>query len=381
MECSNIASRIKQQQINLATEPTMINDDSHLTLPKKPMQLIYVCEHPSTTVIHPRHSGSDQDAVKITVTGSSVNGRATSETLSLGSSGPRDMYIVEAGNMGLDEFKSEIAVLTKVRHRHLVGILGYCLDGNERLLVYEYMPQGPLSRYLFNWKEEGLKPLEWSKRLTIALDVARGVEYLHGLAQQSFIHRDLKPSNILLGDDMRAKVANFGLVRLAPDGKASLVTRLAGTFGMHLNKETFRKAIDPTIDLDEEVLVSHYKKSVSVSTISDLAGHCCAREPHQRPDMSHAVNVLSSLAELWKPSDPDPDDVYEFDLDMTLAQAVEKWQALEGLNGMDYSSSGIGSSDNTKPAYPQGHQGLQILSLHQMDVDRRSWRTGKPVSC
>ena len=238
---------------------------------------------PSTVVIHPQHSGSDQDAVKITVTGSSVNGGPTSETLSLGSSGPRDMHIVEAGNMvisiqvlrnvtnnfsqdnilgkggfgtvysgelhdgtkiavkrmesgvmsekGLDEFKSEIAVLTKVRHRHLVGLLGYCLDGNERLLVYEYMPQGPLSRYLFNWKEEGLKPLEWSKRLIIALDVARGVEYLHGLAQQSFIHRDLKPSNILLGDDMRAKVADFGLVRLAPDGKASLVTRLAGTFG------------------------------------------------------------------------------------------------------------------------------------------------------
>lgn len=240
-------------------------------------------QSPNTLVIHPRHSGSDQDAVKITVTGTNVNGGASSESLSLSSSGPRDMHIVEAGNMvisiqvlrnvtnnfsnenilgrggfgtvykgelhdgtkiavkrmesgvmsekGLDEFKSEIAVLTKVRHRHLVALLGYCLDGNERLLVYEYMPQGTLSRYLFNWKEEGLKPLEWMKRLTIALDVARGVEYLHGLAQQSFIHRDLKPSNILLGDDMRAKVADFGLVRLAPDGKASLVTRLAGTFG------------------------------------------------------------------------------------------------------------------------------------------------------
>lgn len=238
-------------------------------------------QSPHTMVIHPRDSGSE-DAVKITIAGSSVNG-GTSETYSHGSSGPSDLHIVEAGNMvisiqvlrnvtnnfsehnilgrggfgtvykgelhdgtkiavkrmesgvmsekGLDEFKSEIAVLTKVRHRHLVALLGYCLDGNERLLVYEYMPQGTLSRFLFNWKEEGLKPLEWMKRLTIALDVARGVEYLHGLAQQSFIHRDLKPSNILLGDDMRAKVADFGLVRLAPDGKASIATRLAGTFG------------------------------------------------------------------------------------------------------------------------------------------------------
>ncbi|KAH6809964.1 Leucine-rich repeat protein kinase family protein [Perilla frutescens var. frutescens] len=100
-------------------------------------------------------------------------------------------------------------------------------DRNERLLVYEYMPQGTLSRFLFNWKDEGLQPMEWVKRLTVALDVARGVEYLHVLAQQSFIHRDLKPSNILQGDDMRAKVADFGLVRLALDEKVSIATKLA----------------------------------------------------------------------------------------------------------------------------------------------------------
>lgn len=240
-------------------------------------------QSPHMTVIHPRHSGSDPDTVKITITGSGLNGGPASDTYSHTSSGPSDVHVVEAGNMvisiqvlrnvtnnfseenilgrggfgtvykgelhdgtkiavkrmesgvvtgkGLNEFKSEIAVLTKVRHRHLVALLGYCLDGNERLLVYEYMPQGTLSRYLFDWKEEGLKPLEWMKRLSIALDVARGVEYLHSLAHQSFIHRDLKPSNILLGDDMKAKVSDFGLVRLAPDGKCSVETRLAGTFG------------------------------------------------------------------------------------------------------------------------------------------------------
>lgn len=240
-------------------------------------------QSPNAMVIHPRHSGSDNDSVKITVAGSSVSVGAISETHTLPSSEPSDIQMVEAGNMvisiqvlrnvtnnfseenilgrggfgtvykgelhdgtkiavkrmesgviagkGLAEFKSEIAVLTKVRHRHLVALLGYCLDGNERLLVYEYMPQGTLSRHIFNWPEEGLKPLEWMKRLTIALDVARGVEYLHGLAHQSFIHRDLKPSNILLGDDMRAKVADFGLVRLAPEGKGSIETRIAGTFG------------------------------------------------------------------------------------------------------------------------------------------------------
>lgn len=141
---------------------------------------------------------------------------------------------MEAGmmtNKALDEFQAEIAVLSKVRHRHLVSLLGYSIEGNERLLVYEYMPHGALSRHLFHWKSLQLKPLSWTRRLSIALDVARGIEYLHCLARQSFIHRDLKSSNILLDDEFRAKVSDFGLVKLAPDGEKSVVTRLAGTFG------------------------------------------------------------------------------------------------------------------------------------------------------
>jgi len=141
---------------------------------------------------------------------------------------------MEAGvitNKALDEFQAEIAVLSKVRHRHLVGLIGYSIEGNERILVYEYMPQGALSQHLFHWKSFGLEPLSWKRRLNIALDVARGMEYLHTLAHQSFIHRDLKSSNILLADDFRAKVSDFGLVKLAPNGEKSVVTKLAGTFG------------------------------------------------------------------------------------------------------------------------------------------------------
>ncbi|PNS96737.1 hypothetical protein POPTR_017G134900v4 [Populus trichocarpa] len=421
---------------------------------KKKQKRFSRVQSPNEMVIHPRHSGSDNESVKITVAGSSISVGAISETHTIPASEQGDIQMVEAGNMvisiqvlrnvtnnfseenilgwggfgvvykgelhdgtkiavkrmesgvisgkGLTEFKSEIAVLTKVRHRHLVALLGYCLDGNEKLLVYEYMPQGTLSRHIFNWAEEGLKPLEWTRRLTIALDVARGVEYLHGLAHQSFIHRDLKPSNILLGDDMRAKVADFGLVRLAPEGKGSIETRIAGTFGylapeyavtgrvttkvdvfsfgvilmelitgrkalderqpeeslhlvtwfrrMHLNKDTFRKAIDPTIDLNEETLAS-------ISTVAELAGHCCAREPYQRPDMGHTVNVLSSLVELWKPTDQSSEDIYGIDLEMSLPQALKKWQAYEGRSNMDSSSSLLPSLDNTQtsiPARPYG---------------------------
>ncbi|TYI01308.1 hypothetical protein ES332_A11G192100v1 [Gossypium tomentosum] len=418
---------------------------------KKKQKRFSRVQSPNAMVIHPRHSGSDNESVKITVAGSSVSVGAVSEAHTFPSSEPGgDIQMVEAGNMvisiqvlrnvtnnfseenilgqggfgvvykgelhdgtkiavkrmesgvisgkGSTEFMSEIAVLTKVRHRHLVALLGYCLDGNEKLLVYEYMPQGTLSRHIFNWEEEGLKPLEWTKRLTIALDVARGVEYLHGLAHQSFIHRDLKPSNILLGDDMRAKVADFGLVRLAPEGKASIETRIAGTFGylapeyavtgrvttkvdvfsfgvilmelitgrkaldesqpeesihlvtwfkrMHINKDSFRKAIDPTIDLNEETLAS-------ISTVAELAGHCCAREPYQRPDMGHAVNVLSSLVELWKPTDQCSEDIYGIDLEMSLPQALKKWQAYEGRSNLESSSSSLlPSLDNTQTSIP-----------------------------
>lgn len=116
---------------------------------------------------------------------------------------------------------------------------------------------------------------------------------------------------------------------------------------MHADKNMFRKAIDLAIELNEETLAS-------ISTVAELAWHCCAREPFQRPDMGHVVNVLSSLAELWKPSEPDPDDIYGIDLDMTLPQALKKWQAFEGNSNVDDSSSSsyLASGDNTQTSIP-----------------------------
>nr|GMC62454.1 receptor protein kinase TMK1-like [Ipomoea batatas] len=117
---------------------------------------------------------------------------------------------------------------------------------------------------------------------------------------------------------------------------------------MHLNKDTFHKAIDPTIDLNEETLAS-------ISTVAELAGHCCAREPYQRPDMGHVVNVLSSLVELWRPSEQSSsEDIYGTDLDMSLPQALKKWQAYEGTSQLDDSSSSsyLPSLDNTQTSIP-----------------------------
>ncbi|XP_027114149.1 receptor-like kinase TMK4 [Coffea arabica] len=279
---------------------------------------------------------------------------------------------------GLGEFRAEIEVLSKVRHKNLVALHGFCVNGNERLLVYEYMPQGTLGQHLISWQERGTLPLTWKQRLSIALDVARGVEYLHGLANQSFIHRDLKPSNILLGDDMRAKVSDFGLVKIAPDGKHSVETRLAGTFGYlapeyaatgrvttkvdvyafgvilmelitgqkalddaqpeekaHLvtwfrrvifNKDEIRSSLDPSLRPDEETFKSIWK-------VAELAAHCTARDQHQRPIMGHAVNVLSPLVEQWMPgSDDEEEDSFGIDLNMSLPQALQRWKANEEMS-------------------------------------------------
>lgn len=408
---------------------------------------------PASLVIHPRDPSDPDNMVKIVVANN--NGSTSTQTgsgsASVGSSGMGDSHhshVIEAGNLiisvqvlrkvtknfapenelgrggfgvvykgelddgtkiavkrmeagvisnkALDEFQAEIAVLSKVRHRHLVSLLGYSTEGYERLLVYEYMPQGALSRHLFHWKSFNLEPLSWKRRLNIALDVARAMEYLHNLAHKSFIHRDLKSSNILLGDDFRAKVSDFGLVKLAPDGEKSVVTRLAGTFGylapeyavtgkittkvdvfsfgvvlMELltglmaldddrpeesqylaawfwqiksSKEKLMAAIDPTLNANEETFET-------VSIIADLAGHCTTREPNQRPDMGHAVNVLSPLVEKWNPTDDETEEYCGIDYSLPLTQMVKGWQESEGK---EFSYVDLDDSKGSIPTRPTG---------------------------
>ncbi|XP_059296128.1 receptor-like kinase TMK4 [Lycium ferocissimum] len=306
-----------------------------------------------------------------------------------------------ASNKGLNEFRAEIEVLTKVRHRHLVALHGFCVNGNERLLVYEYMPQGTLGQHLFEHDRLGFLPLTWKQRLIIALDVARGVEYLHGLAQQSFIHRDLKPSNVLLDDDMRAKVSDFGLVKNAPDGKYSVETRLAGTFG-YLAPEyastgrvttkidvfafgvilmeilTGRKALDENLPEDRSHLVPWFKKMVvnkekilevldstldpdeetyqSICKVAELAGHCTAREPSQRPDMGHVVNVLAPLVEQWTPSAATGDGSFNIDFTMSLPQALQKWRANDDSMLSEDTYGDYTKRDKSTSSYTKEHQ-------------------------
>ncbi|CAN6306764.1 unnamed protein product [Urochloa humidicola] len=136
----------------------------------------------------------------------------------------------QQGSMqGGHEFKTEIELLSRVHHKNLVGLVGFCFEQGEQMLVYEYMPGGTLRDSLSG--KSGLH-LDWKKRLRVALGAARGLAYLHELADPPIIHRDVKSSNILMDEHLTAKVADFGLSKLVSDSERGHVsTQVKGTLG------------------------------------------------------------------------------------------------------------------------------------------------------
>ncbi|XP_019190072.1 PREDICTED: serine/threonine-protein kinase CDL1 isoform X2 [Ipomoea nil] len=135
------------------------------------------------------------------------------------------------GLQGNQEFIVEVLMLSLLHHKNLVNLIGYCTDGDQRLLVYEFMPMGSLENHLYDL-EPGMKPLSWCTRLKIAVGAAQGLEYLHCKANPPVIYRDLKSSNILLDDAFNPKLSDFGLAKLGPVGDNTHVsTRVMGTYG------------------------------------------------------------------------------------------------------------------------------------------------------
>lgn len=128
------------------------------------------------------------------------------------------------------EFKVEVEAIGKVRHKNLVGLVGYCAEGAKRMLVYEYVDNGNLEQWLHG--DVGpVSPLTWDIRMKIAVGTAKGLAYLHEGLEPKVVHRDVKSSNILLDKKWHAKVSDFGLAKLLGSGKSYVTTRVMGTFG------------------------------------------------------------------------------------------------------------------------------------------------------
>ncbi|XP_039013218.1 proline-rich receptor-like protein kinase PERK13 [Hibiscus syriacus] len=173
------------------------------------------------------------------------------------------------------EFRAEVEIISRIHHRHLVSLVGYCISDNQRLLIYDFVGNKTLEHHLHG---KDMPVLEWPKRVKIAIGAAKGLAYLHEDCQPRIIHRDIKSANILLDDDFEAQVADFGLARLNDTSQTHVSTRVMGTFGylapeyassgkltdrsdvysfgvVLLELITGRKPVDSTQPLGEESLV------------------------------------------------------------------------------------------------------------------------------
>ncbi|KAK4767388.1 hypothetical protein SAY86_015138 [Trapa natans] len=211
------------------------------------------------------------------------------------------------------EFEMELEILCKVRHPNVVNLLGYCSEMGERLLVYEMMPHGTLHDHLHG----GLWPLNWELRLKIAMQAAKGLEYLHKEAVPPIVHRDVKSSNILLDADMAARIADFGLLTPSERGPLDLVEDMKSdvyNFGIVLLEIlSGRKSYDIDFKPPDivEWAVPLIKKGKGAAIIdryvplprnvepllklADMSELALREDPRQRPTVSEIASWLEQI--------------------------------------------------------------------------------------
>ncbi|KAH9737061.1 protein kinase domain-containing protein [Citrus sinensis] len=295
----------------------------------------------------------------------------------------------EGSLQGQNEFLTEIKLLSRLHHRNLVSLLGYCDEEGEQMLVYEFVPNGTLRDWLSGRTRENLN---FAMRLRVALDSAKGILYLHTEAHPPVFHRDIKASNILLDSNLNAKVADFGLSRLAPvlDDEGTMPTHVStivkGTPG-YLDPEYFltHKLTDKSDVYSLGVVllelltgmqpISHGKNIVRevnvardsgmVFSIIDnrmgsypsecverfvtLALRCCHDKPEHRPSMSDVVRELENILKMF----PETDSMFSKSESSSLLSGKSASTSSSFLTRDPYvSSSNVSGSDLISGAVP-----------------------------
>lgn len=241
---------------------------------------------------------------------------------------------------GEREFRVEVDILSRLDHPNLVSLIGYCADGKQRFLVYEYMHNGNLQDHL---NGIGDTKMDWPLRLKVALGAARGLAYLHSSSNVGIpiVHRDFKSTNILLNSNFDAKISDFGLAKLMPEGQDIYVTaRVLGTFGYFdpeytstgkltlqsdvyafgvvlLELLTGRRAVDLNQGPNDQNLVLQVRHILndrkklrkvidpemgrssytveSIAMFANLASRCVRTESSERPSMAECVKELQLI--------------------------------------------------------------------------------------